>query len=233
MRVRFRNCLGGLLRSLGPRGGCCSAGTGGYRRGVLQRQDRNADRRLFGGRRLRSLLARDRELSRQAHSRPAAHRGAEHAGRRKSLRAASHVYNVSPKDGTVISLTRAPVIAPLLGSQGGAGFDVTKFTWIGSGASDLTVCALLGNPKVNTMADALQHEFTLGGLGPGSDEDMYTKILRKLARHEGQAGLGLSGRRRDDARGGARRARRPLRLGVVEHQDLEAGLDHGARRSRC
>ena len=33
-----------------------------------------------------------------------------------SLRAASHVYNVAPKDGTVISLTRAPVIAPLLGS---------------------------------------------------------------------------------------------------------------------
>src|SRR5689334_9200272 len=32
-----------------------------------------------------------------------------------SLRAASHVYNVAAKDGTVISLTRAPVIAPLLG----------------------------------------------------------------------------------------------------------------------
>jgi tripartite-type tricarboxylate transporter receptor subunit TctC len=97
-----------------------------------------------------------------------------------SLRAASHVYNVAPKDGTAISLTRAPVIAPLLGSTSGAGFDVTKFTWLGSGASDLTVCALLGNPKVNSMADAMQHEFTLGGLGPGSDEDMYTKILRRL-----------------------------------------------------
>jgi tripartite-type tricarboxylate transporter receptor subunit TctC len=97
-----------------------------------------------------------------------------------SLRAASHVYNVAPKDGSVISLTRAPVIAPLLGSTGGASFDVTKFMWLGSGASDLTVCALVGNPKVNSMADAVQHPFTLGGLGPGSDEDMYTKILRKL-----------------------------------------------------
>jgi tripartite-type tricarboxylate transporter receptor subunit TctC len=96
-----------------------------------------------------------------------------------SLRAASHVFNVSPKDGTVISLTRAPVIAPLLGQTASAGFDVAKFTWIGSGASDLTVCALLGNPKVNNMADALKIEHTLGGLGPGSDEDMYTKILRK------------------------------------------------------
>jgi len=96
-----------------------------------------------------------------------------------SMRAANHLYNVAPKDGTVISLTRSPVIEPLVGSSGAA-FDATKFTWLGSGASDLTVCGLLGNPKVNTMADARQTQFTLGGLGPGSDEDMYSKILRKL-----------------------------------------------------
>jgi tripartite-type tricarboxylate transporter receptor subunit TctC len=39
---------------------------------------------------------------------------------------------------------------------------------------------VFGNPKVNSMADAMLNEFTLGGLGPGSDEDMYTKFLRKL-----------------------------------------------------
>src|SRR5215470_1737179 len=96
-----------------------------------------------------------------------------------SLRAANHLYNVAPKDGTVISLTRSPVIEPLVGSTGAA-FDATKFTWLGSGASDLTVCALFGNPKVNSMTDAKQTQFALGGLGPGSDEDMYAKILRKL-----------------------------------------------------
>jgi len=96
-----------------------------------------------------------------------------------STRAASHLYNVAPKDGTVLALVRAPVIEPLVGAGGGA-FEATKFTWLGSGASDLTVCALLGNPKVNTMADAAQNQFTLGGLGPGSDEDMYAKILKKL-----------------------------------------------------
>jgi tripartite-type tricarboxylate transporter receptor subunit TctC len=79
----------------------------------------------------------------------------------------------------VIALARAPVIEPLVGSGGGA-FDTAKFTWLGSGASDLTVCGLLGNPKVNTMADAARNQFTLGGLGPGSDEDMYSKILKKL-----------------------------------------------------
>jgi tripartite-type tricarboxylate transporter receptor subunit TctC len=95
-----------------------------------------------------------------------------------SGRAASHLYNVAAKDGSVIALVRAPVIEPLTNS--GANFETTKFTWLGSGASDLTVCALLGNPRVRTMADALQNQFTLGGLGPGSDEDMYSKILRKL-----------------------------------------------------
>jgi tripartite-type tricarboxylate transporter receptor subunit TctC len=96
-----------------------------------------------------------------------------------SMRAANHLYNVAPKDGSVISLTRAPVIEPLVGANGAA-FDAAKFTWLGSGASDLTVCGLVGNPKVKSMADARQTEFTLGGLGPGSDEDMYAKILRKL-----------------------------------------------------
>jgi tripartite-type tricarboxylate transporter receptor subunit TctC len=96
-----------------------------------------------------------------------------------SLRAANNLYNIAPKDGSVIALTRAPVIEPLVGTAGMA-FEGTKFTWLGSGSSDLTVCALLGNPKVATMADAMTNQFTLGGLGPGSDEDMYTKILKKL-----------------------------------------------------
>src|SRR5882762_11560321 len=46
-----------------------------------------------------------------------------------STRAASHLYNVAAKDGSVIALTRAPVIEPLVGS--GSAFDATKFTWLG------------------------------------------------------------------------------------------------------
>ena len=80
-----------------------------------------------------------------------------------SAKAASYLYNAAPKDGTAIGLTRAPVLAPLVGSTESL-FDETKFTWLGSGASDLTICGLLGNPKVNTMADAAQIPFTIGGL---------------------------------------------------------------------
>src|SRR5262245_61888209 len=41
-----------------------------------------------------------------------------------SMRAANHLYNVAPKDGSVISLTRSPVIEPLVGASGAA-FDAT------------------------------------------------------------------------------------------------------------
>src|SRR5712671_7670695 len=37
-----------------------------------------------------------------------------------STRAAGHLYNIAPKDGTVIALARAPVIEPLVGTGGGS-----------------------------------------------------------------------------------------------------------------
>jgi tripartite-type tricarboxylate transporter receptor subunit TctC len=96
-----------------------------------------------------------------------------------SLKAANYIYNVAPKDGTVFGLVRAPVMEPIIGSHGAA-FDATKFTWIGSGTSDLTICGFIGNPKIKTLTDAEKYPATVAGSGPGSDEDMFTKILDNL-----------------------------------------------------
>jgi tripartite-type tricarboxylate transporter receptor subunit TctC len=96
-----------------------------------------------------------------------------------SLKAANYIYNVAPKDGSIFGLVRAPVMEPLVGSNG-AQFETTKFTWIGSGANDVTICGLMGNPKVKTMADGKTYSFTVAGSGPGSDEDMFARILNKL-----------------------------------------------------
>jgi tripartite-type tricarboxylate transporter receptor subunit TctC len=96
-----------------------------------------------------------------------------------SLKATNYVYGVAPRDGTIMALVRAPVMEPLTGTSASA-FDAMKFTWIGNGTSDLTICALIGNPQVATMADAVKHPFTVAGTGPGSDEDMFTRILTQL-----------------------------------------------------
>src|SRR4029079_18119607 len=48
-----------------------------------------------------------------------------------SLRLANWLYNVAPKDGTVLGTTsRAAPFAPLIGTQGGTSFDPTQFNWI-------------------------------------------------------------------------------------------------------
>jgi tripartite-type tricarboxylate transporter receptor subunit TctC len=96
-----------------------------------------------------------------------------------SLTATNYIANVAPKDGTVFALARAPVMELLAGTPSSA-FDPLKLTWIGNGATDLTVCGVMNNPNVLTMADAQKFPFTLAGLGPGSDEDMFTKVLNSL-----------------------------------------------------
>ena len=96
-----------------------------------------------------------------------------------SLVATNHLYNLAPKDGSVIGMVRAPVLEPLTGTSA-SNFDATKFNWIGSGMTEFTVCALLGAPTVKTFADATKTPVTLAGSGPGSDDDMISKMLIKL-----------------------------------------------------
>ncbi len=96
-----------------------------------------------------------------------------------SLTATNYISNVATKDGSVLAIARAPVMELLAGTSSSA-FDPLKLTWIGNGAAELTVCGILNNPHVRTMADAQRVPFTLAGLGPGSDEDMFTKVLNQL-----------------------------------------------------
>ena len=96
-----------------------------------------------------------------------------------SLVATNHLYNLAAKDGSVIGMVRAPVLEPLTGTSA-SNFDATKFNWIGSGMTEFTVCAMLGNPQIKTFEDATKVPHTLAGSGPGSDDDMISKMLIKL-----------------------------------------------------
>jgi tripartite-type tricarboxylate transporter receptor subunit TctC len=96
-----------------------------------------------------------------------------------SMRAANHLYNVAPKDGSVIALTRSPVIEPLVGASGAA-FDATKFTWLGSGANEISICATWHTSPVKTWADMLKTSFAVGGEGAGSDPDSYSLLARNI-----------------------------------------------------
>ncbi len=95
-----------------------------------------------------------------------------------SLRAANYLFNVAPKDGTVIGMfSRGMAMEPLIG-QSATQFDAMKFTWLGSGTEEASVFVLWHAAPVKTWADMLTTPFSVGGEGSGSDPDVYASLLK-------------------------------------------------------
>ena len=82
------------------------------------------------------------------------------------LNAANNIYNIAPKDGTVIGHVQRNV--PFVAIQGlpGPRFDPTKFNWLSSLNNEVNVCVSWHTSKVKTVEDALKTELIVGGSGP-------------------------------------------------------------------
>jgi tripartite-type tricarboxylate transporter receptor subunit TctC len=95
-----------------------------------------------------------------------------------SLRLANWLYRVGPKDGSVFGIIgRGTGFDPLLGQQA-AQFDATKFTWIGSGNHEVSVCvAFEGRAGISTFDDLRTKEMTVGGTGASADTDQFPKVV--------------------------------------------------------
>ena len=95
--------------------------------------------------------------------------------------AANWLANSAPKDGSVITMIHRSAVstAPLFGAQN-IRFDPTKFGWIGNMNSDLSVCVIWHTAAAKTFADLKTKPSIFGGVGAGSDIDMYTNTLINL-----------------------------------------------------
>ena len=92
-----------------------------------------------------------------------------------SLNAANNIYNVAPKDGTLFgTFGRGLAMEPLIGTAR-MQYDPTKFTWLGSGTNEISLCATWHTSPVKTWDDALKPQFAVGGEGAGSDPDTYAR----------------------------------------------------------
>jgi tripartite-type tricarboxylate transporter receptor subunit TctC len=97
-----------------------------------------------------------------------------------SLNAANNIYNVAAKDGTVFgTFGRGLAMEPLIGTAR-VQFDATKFTWLGSGSNEISLCATWHTSPVKTWQDALKLGFAVGGEGAGSDPDTYAAFVRNV-----------------------------------------------------
>ena len=93
--------------------------------------------------------------------------------------AANYLYNVVPKNGTVIGgIHRAILQANLLG-VGNVAFRADEFIWIGSMASAIEVCLFSKKSGITTIEDIKKREVFVGSSGPNNTQQ-YPIILNTI-----------------------------------------------------
>ena len=97
-----------------------------------------------------------------------------------SFLALANLYNVAPKDGTVIGLG-APTAAldEKLGSSG-VRFKTADFNYIGRLDSLINIVFMWHTSPVKTVADAQRIESTLSGTGAGSTVSIYPTVMNHV-----------------------------------------------------
>jgi tripartite-type tricarboxylate transporter receptor subunit TctC len=97
-----------------------------------------------------------------------------------SMTALNYIYNVAPRDGSVLGIVaRDTALAPLQGAEGGR-FDATKLSWIGTPALETNVCIGWRGARAQNAQDLTRFEMVLGTVGPGSGSHNYPKALTGL-----------------------------------------------------
>jgi tripartite-type tricarboxylate transporter receptor subunit TctC len=97
-----------------------------------------------------------------------------------SLVAANHIFNVAPKDGTVLGLI-VPT-APLEERLGASNvrFKAALFNWIGRLAPTPNVTFVMSTSPVKTIRDAMERETLLSATGRSSTVAIYPSMLNHV-----------------------------------------------------
>jgi tripartite-type tricarboxylate transporter receptor subunit TctC len=96
------------------------------------------------------------------------------------VRAANYIYNVAPKDGTVIGIAqRAVFVEPLFGSKE-ARLDARKLSWLGSLNTEWSVAVAWHDSGLSSIDDALKREIPVAASGTTSDDYIYPTVLNNV-----------------------------------------------------
>jgi tripartite-type tricarboxylate transporter receptor subunit TctC len=96
------------------------------------------------------------------------------------LRGTNWLYNVAPRDGTVMGSTYNTLITePLLGNDA-AKFDPTKFEWIGSMTTQYNSCMVWHTSSIKTIEDAMKREVRVSTTGMSGNSAKTPLLVNKL-----------------------------------------------------
>ena len=111
-----------------------------------------------------------------------------------TMRAAGFIYNIAPKDGTVIgAISPGAVVGPLLDGKSDALYDPTKFHYLATANNSARVCATFGTSKTKTFADALKHETIIGSVAEGGSTRDYAYLHKNTSKAKFRVIAGYKG----------------------------------------
>jgi tripartite-type tricarboxylate transporter receptor subunit TctC len=94
--------------------------------------------------------------------------------------AAAHVYNVSPKDGTVVAIAPAEILLAEAWNPEQVRFDSRKFSWVGTIATMTDILAVFKSTGVLTLEDAKRKEVAVGATATIASNSLQPAIANAL-----------------------------------------------------
>ena len=95
------------------------------------------------------------------------------------IAATNYLYNIAPKDGTVIGgVQNNTPFEPLYGTPQ-ARYDPTKFVWLGSPSVETGLVAVWHTVPVNSIEDVRTREIVVGATGANSTPSFYARLINE------------------------------------------------------
>jgi Tripartite tricarboxylate transporter family receptor len=96
-----------------------------------------------------------------------------------SLAATNYIYNVAPKDGSVIALVQRTMLLIKNWKPQSIRFDVVRLNWIGSINSEVAVVAAWYTAPHKSVKDLFEKELIVGGV-TGADPEITPRLLNAV-----------------------------------------------------
>jgi tripartite-type tricarboxylate transporter receptor subunit TctC len=99
------------------------------------------------------------------------------------LKAADHIYNSAPKDGTEFGIVAASTLMePLFEAKQTPLFEASKFSWLGSASQDVAFCGIGPGSHINSFDEWMKSgkELTFGASGPAAVTYQHPMVMKNV-----------------------------------------------------
>src|SRR5437762_11844918 len=98
-----------------------------------------------------------------------------------SLKAASYIYDLAPRDGTALGVVVETIALEQALANPAAQYDAAKLNYVGRVATSNNIFMQWHTSPVQSIADSQKRESSLAGTGPGSIAETVPRLLNALA----------------------------------------------------